>query len=178
MMRIQTMTLAFILGASGSAWGQAAGQQDPSEGMSPEEFQQKVKENRAIKARFILDQRIESVIGKPKGPTRTLGGAVRVEGQLDGMVLLSRPIDRGVASTLHELGVPVLARKPTFKDPTQCIFDGRRYWRQTTRGIPDWKLRKLVGESVDLSVQRFEGEGVRIVEMEPESKGPAQRPAR
>jgi len=172
MMRMQTLTLALILGTTGSAWGQSEDEAAPSKVMSPEAFQQKVERNRAIKARYIVDQRMKAVLGSPKGPVEPMQGAPRLEAQLDGMVILSRPIDRSVASTLHQLGVPVLARKPTFKDPEQCIFDGRRYWRQTTRNIPDWKLRQLIGQPVQLSVQRFEGEGVRIVEMEPQTKAP------
>ncbi|MEM6369019.1 MAG: hypothetical protein AAF851_12015 [Myxococcota bacterium] len=163
MKRIDVMLFGLLLGASVPVGAQPA--REGAQELDPEAFQQRVEANRAAKGRYLLEKRMERAAGVPVGSPTQLGSEVRLEAYLDGMVILSRPVGKQAADALARLGVRALNRPMTFQDGSQAVYDGRRYWRQVTRDIPEWKLDRLVGRTVQTSVQRFEGEGVRVVEV-------------
>lgn len=173
MKRIHMTIFGLLLGVTSPVSAQAE-EEEKSEQIDPEAFQKRIEANRMAKARYLLEKRMEAAAGVPVGAPTQLGGGVRLEAYLDGMVILSSPVGEKVAQVLAKLGVPALDRPMTFRDGPQAVHDGRRYWRQVTRDVPEWKLRRMVGQTVRTSVQRFEGEGVRIVDVVEVTEGPAR----
>jgi hypothetical protein len=111
---------------------------------------------------------------QPVGRATTM--EVRLEGHEDGTAYVSRPLDRRAIPLLVQYGHRQFIRPPTIRDG-DGIYDNRMYERMKalpgSRGLPEWKLERHLGQEVELKVQTMsQGRGRVILDLSPIESAP------
>ncbi|MGF1510935.1 MAG: hypothetical protein ACFB9M_15690 [Myxococcota bacterium] len=133
-----------------------------------EAFEAQVKENRKERRKLATRMREERA-AQPDGATHRM--QARLEGFSDGTLYVSQPIPSGAGAFLGRYGFQVMARPPSIRDG-RAVYEDRRYEPiLASADVPDWKLRRLMGQDVELSVQMMtRGRGRMVTDLSPQAR--------